>query len=66
MHGHVSTSSYELVSAPWVNKLQLQKNLSSNDHPFCVKLNFRVVQAPVAQDLDSFKAYTPNKLLSSE
>ena len=23
-HGHVSTSSYELLSAPWVNKLQLQ------------------------------------------
>ena len=22
MHGHVSTSSYELLSAPWVNKLQ--------------------------------------------
>ena len=21
-HGHVSTSSYELLSAPWVNKLQ--------------------------------------------
>ena len=23
-HGHVSTSSYELFSDPWVNKLQLQ------------------------------------------
>ena len=23
-HGHVSMSSYELLSAPWVNKLQLQ------------------------------------------
>ena len=23
-HGHVSTSSYELLSAPWVNKLQKQ------------------------------------------
>ena len=23
-HGHVSTSCYELLSAPWVNKLQLQ------------------------------------------
>ena len=23
-HGHVSTSSYELLSDPWVNKLQLQ------------------------------------------
>ena len=22
-HGHVSTSSYELLSAPWVNKLQI-------------------------------------------
>ena len=26
-HGHVSTSSYELLSAPWVNKLQLQLQL---------------------------------------
>ena len=25
--GHVSTSSYELLSAPWVNKLQLQLQL---------------------------------------
>ena len=25
-HGHVSTSSYELLSAPWVNKLQITKN----------------------------------------
>ena len=24
-HGHVSTSSYELLSAPWLNKLQLNK-----------------------------------------
>ena len=24
-HGHVSTSSYELLSAPWVNKLQFTK-----------------------------------------
>ena len=26
-HGHVSASSYELLSAPWVNKLQLQLQL---------------------------------------
>ena len=24
-HGHVSTSSYELLTAPWVNKLQYRK-----------------------------------------
>ena len=29
-HGHVSTSSYELLSDPWVNKLQLQKNITKN------------------------------------
>ena len=28
-HGYVSTSSYELLSAPWVNKLQLQLQLIS-------------------------------------
>ena len=27
MHGHVSTSSYELLSDPWVNKLQFTKNV---------------------------------------
>ena len=26
-HGHVSTSSYELLSDPWVNKLQKQLQL---------------------------------------
>ena len=26
-HGHVSASSYELLSAPWVNKLRLQLQL---------------------------------------
>ena len=28
-HGHVSTSSYELLSAPWVNKLQKLQNIAS-------------------------------------
>ena len=28
MHGHVSTSSYELLSDPWVNKLQFFYNLN--------------------------------------
>ena len=42
-HGHVSTSSYELLSAPWVNKLQFTiYNLqflpvlpASSDNYFC-------------------------------
>ena len=32
-HGHVSTSSYELLSAPWVNKLQFTiSNLQGDNH----------------------------------
>ena len=31
-HGHVSTSSYELLSVPWVNKLQLQKKYYQKRH----------------------------------
>ena len=27
MHGHVSTSSYELLSDPWVNKLQILQSV---------------------------------------
>ena len=33
-HGHVSTSSYELFSDPWVNKLQLQ-DLRFTVHVVC-------------------------------
>ena len=35
MHRHVSTSSYKLLSAPWVNKLQLQLQLQLQYHHFC-------------------------------
>ena len=35
-HGHVSTSSYELLSAPWVNKLQFTIQIIHNQPNFAI------------------------------
>ena len=39
-HGHVSTSSYELLSAPWVNKLQITKKKGTKKRDAGAKLFF--------------------------
>ena len=42
-HGHVSTSSYELLSAPWVNKLQYNYKLRKFLQAPCGLAVFKIV-----------------------
>ena len=46
MHGHISSSSYELLSAPWVNKLQYTKIIFTSSRVSNTTPNFQLVNKP--------------------